>query len=76
MRDLLRRIDFTMDEAIGGVVVDGDVQVGEMLDVPQGYPVVHPYLRCMVVGWHPDGRNGEVRRNRVVGRRRHVGIRV
>ena len=39
-------------------------------------PVVHPYLRCWANGWHPDGRNGKVRRNRVVGRRRHVWIRV
>ena len=75
-RDLLGRIDFTMDQTIGRVVIDGDVQVGETLDVRQGYPVVHPYLRCLVVGQHPDSRNGEVRRNRVVGRRGHGQIRV
>ena len=67
-RDLLRRVNLPMHKAIGGVVVDGGVQVGKLLDVLQGYPVVHPYLRCLVVGWHPDGQNSEVRRNRVVGR--------
>ena len=50
-----------MDKAIGGVIVNGGVQVGESLDVLQGYPVIHPYLRCLAIGWHPDGRNGEVR---------------
>ena len=57
-----------MDEAIGGVVIDGDIQVGKTLDVQQGHPVVHPYLRYLVVGRHLDSWNGEVRRNRVVGR--------
>ena len=33
-----------MDKAIGGVVVDGGVQVGKSLDVLQRYSVVHPYL--------------------------------
>ena len=42
--DLLGRIDFTLDQMIGRVVVDGDVQVGKMLNVRQGHPVVHPYL--------------------------------
>ena len=65
-----------MDKVIGRVVIDGDVQVGKTLNVQQGYPVVHPYLRCLIVGGHPDGRNGEVKQNRVVGRRRHVGIRI
>ena len=65
-----------MDEAIGGIVVDGGVQVGKSLNVLHGYPVVHPYLQCLVIGWHPDRRNSEVRRNRVVGRRRHGQIRV
>ena len=65
-----------MHEAIGRVVVDGGVQVGESLDVLQGYPVVHPYLRCLAVGQHPDGWNGKVKRNRIVGRRRHGQIRV
>ena len=65
-----------MNKAIGGVIVNGGVQIGESLDVLQGYPVVHPYLRCLATGWHPDGRNGEVRRNRVVGRRSHGQIRV
>ena len=75
-RDLLRRVDLTMDEAIGRVILDGGVQVGKLLDVLHGYPVVHPYLRCLANGRHPDRRNGKVRRNRVVGRQRHVGIRV
>ena len=39
-----------MDEAIGRVVVDGDVQVGKSLDVLHGYPVVHPYLQCLMDG--------------------------
>ena len=65
-----------MDEAIGRVVVDGGVQVGKTLDVLHGHPVVHPYLRCLATGWHLDRRNGEVRRNRVVGRQRHGQIRV
>ena len=75
-RDLLRRIDLPVNEAIGRVVVNGGVQVGKSLDILQGYPVVRPYLRCLATRWHPDGRNGEVRRNRVVGRRRHGQIRV
>ena len=75
-RDLLRRVDLLMHEAIGRVVVDGGVQIGKSLDVLQGYPVVHPYLRCLAIGWHPDGQNSEVRRNRVVGRRIHGQIRV
>ena len=33
-----------MDKAIGGVIVDGGVQIGKSLDVLQGYTVVHPYL--------------------------------
>ena len=45
-----------MNEAIGRVVVDGGVQVGKLLDVLHGYPVVHPYLRCQANRW-----NGEVR---------------
>ena len=75
-RDLLRRVDLPVNEAIGRVVVDSGVQVGKLLDILQGYPVVHPYLRCLATGWHPDGQNGEVRRNRVVGRQRHGQIRV
>ena len=67
-RDLLRRVDLPMHKAISGVVVDGGVQVGKSLNVLQRYPVVHPYLRCLTIGRHPDGRNGEVRQNRVVGR--------
>ena len=43
-RDLLRRVNLLVHEAIGGVVVDGSVQVGKSLDVLQGYPVIHPYL--------------------------------
>ena len=61
VRDLLRRIDLPMYEAIGRVVVDSGVQVGKSLDVLQGYSVVHPCLRCLASGWHTDGRNGEVR---------------
>ena len=61
MRDLLWRVDFTMDEVIGGVILSGSIWVGKSLDVLHGYPVVHPYLRCLVNGWHPDGQNGEVR---------------
>ena len=76
MRDLLWRVDLTMDEAIGGVIFDDGVQVGKSLDVLHGYPVVHPYLQCLEDGWHPDGRNSEVRRNRVVGRQGHGQIRV
>ena len=67
-RDLLGRVDFAMDKVIGRVVINGDVQIGKMLNVQQGYPVVHPYLRCLVVRRHLDGWNGEVRRNRVVRR--------
>ena len=44
VRDLLRRIDLPMYKAIGGVIVDGGVQVGKSLDVLQGYLVIHPYL--------------------------------
>ena len=68
MRDLLQRVDFTMDEVISGVVFDGSVQVGKSLDVLHGYPIVHPYLQCLANGQHLDGWNSEVRRNRVVGR--------
>ena len=75
-RDLLRRVNLPMDKAIGGVIVDGGVQIGKLLDILQGYTVVHPYLRCLATGWHLDRRNGEVGRNRVVGRRRHGQIRV
>ena len=57
-----------MDKAIGRVVVDGGVQVGKLLDVLHGYPVVHPYLQCLANGRHPDGWNGKVRRNRVAVR--------
>ena len=57
-----------MDEAVGRVVVDGGIQVGKTLDILYGYPVVHPYLRCLAIGWHPDRRNSEVRQNRAVGR--------
>ena len=65
-----------MDEAIGRAVLNGGVQVGKSLDVLHGYPIVHPYLQCLVDRWHPDRQNSKVRRNRVVGRQRHVGIRV
>ena len=65
-----------MYEAIGRVVVDSGVQIGKLLDILQEYPVVHPYLRCLAIGWHPDGQNSEVRQNRVIGRRRHGQIRV
>ena len=65
-----------MDKAIGRVVVDGGVQVGKLHNVLHGYPVVHPYLRCLANRQHPDGRNGEVRRKRVVGRQGHGQIRV
>ena len=75
-RDLLRRIDLTMDETIGRVVGEDGVQVGKTFDVLHGYPVVRPYLRCLANGGHPDSRNGEVRRNRVVGRQGHSRIRV
>ena len=75
-RDLLGRVDLTMDEAIGGVIFDGSVQVGKSLDVLHGHPVVHPYLRCLADGQQLDGQNGKVRRNRVVGRRGHGQIRV
>ena len=44
MRDLLRRVDLPVNEAIGRVVVDGGVQVGKSLDILQGHPVVHSYL--------------------------------
>ena len=57
-----------MDETIGRVILNGGVQVGKSLDVLHGYPVVHPYLQCLANGWHMDGQNGEMRRNRVVGR--------
>ena len=43
-RDLLRRVDLPVNEVIGGVIVNGGVQVGKSLDILQGYPVVHPYL--------------------------------
>ena len=39
-----------MYEVIGGVVVDGGVQIGKLLDVLQGYPVIHPYLQGLVIG--------------------------
>ena len=65
-----------MNEAIGRVVVDSDVQIGKSLDVPHRYPVVHPYLQCLANRRHPDRRNSEVGQNRVVGRRRHGQIRV
>ena len=68
MRDLLRRIDLTMNKAIGGVIFDGGVQVGKSPNVPHGYLVVHPYLQCLANRWHLDRQNGEVRQNRVVGR--------
>ena len=60
-RDLLGRVDLTMEETVGGVILDGSIHVGKLLNVLHGYPVVHPYTRCLVVGWHPDGWNGEVR---------------
>ena len=53
-RDLLQRVDLMMDKVIGRVVLDGGVQVGKTLNVLQGYPVVHPYLQCLVKGWHPE----------------------
>ena len=61
MRDLLWRVDLTMDETIGGVILNGGVQVGKTLNILHGHLVVHPYLRCLVNGWHLDRRNGEVR---------------
>ena len=61
MRNLLRGIDLTMDKAVGGVIVNGGVQVGKLIDILYGHPVVHPYLRCLVNGQHLDGWNGEVR---------------
>ena len=67
MGDLLGRVDLTMDEMIGRVVVNGGVQVGKPFDVCHGHPIVDPNLRCLVVGWYLDGRNGEVGQNRVVG---------
>ena len=50
-----------MNEAIGRVIFDGGVQIGKTLDVLHGYPVVHPYLQCLVDRWDPDGQNGKVR---------------
>ena len=50
-----------MDKMISGVVGDGGVQVGKPLNVLHGHPIVHPYLRCLIVGGHLDGQNGEVR---------------
>ena len=44
MGDLLWRVNLMMDKAVGGVVIDGGVQVGKSLDVRHGHPVVHPYL--------------------------------
>ena len=76
MRDLLRRVDLTMDETIGRVVLDGGVQVGKLFDVHHGHPIVNPNLQSLVVGWRQDGRDSKVRQNRVVGRQGHVGIRV
>ena len=57
-----------MNETIGGVILDGGVQVGKPFDVSHGHPIVDPDPRCLVNGWHPNGRNGKVRRYRVVGR--------
>ena len=68
MRDLLRRVNFTMDEAIGRVVLDGGVQIGKPFDVCHGHPIVGPNLRRLAVGWHLEGWNGEVRQNGVIGR--------
>ena len=67
-RDLLRRVNLPMNKAIGGIIVDSGVQIGKSLDILQGYPVVHPYLRCLTTRQHPDRWSGKVRQNRVVGR--------
>ena len=50
-----------MDKAIGGVVINGGVQAGKPLNVSHSHPIVDPNLRCLVVGGHPDGWNGEMR---------------
>ena len=68
MRDLLRRVDLTMDEAIGRVVLNGDVQVGKPFNVHHGHPIVSPNLQCLVVGRHPNGWNSKARWNRGIGR--------
>ena len=44
MRDLLWRVDLTMDEMIGRVVGNGGVQVGKPLDIGHGHLVVDPDL--------------------------------
>ena len=41
-----------MDKAVGRVVINGGVQISKSLDVQQGHPVVHPNLRCLVIGQH------------------------
>ena len=50
-----------MDKVIGGVIGNGGVQVGKLLDVRHGHPIVNPDLRSLIVGRHPDGWNGKVR---------------
>ena len=42
MRNLLQRVDLTMDKTIGRVVLNGGVQVGKSLDVQHGDPIVDP----------------------------------
>ena len=59
--DLLQRVDLTMDETIGRVILDGGVHVGKLIDVGHGHPIVKSDPRCLAVGWHPGGRNGKVR---------------
>ena len=43
-RDLLWRVGLTMDKAIGRVIVDGGVQIGEPLVVQHSHPIVDPNL--------------------------------
>ena len=49
-----------MDKAIGGVIIDGGVQVGKPLNVQHSHPIVNPNLQCLIIGGHPDSQNGEV----------------
>ena len=50
-----------MDETIGRVVINGGVQVGKLLNVQHGNPIVDPNPQCLAVGGHLKGWNSEVR---------------
>ena len=60
-RDLLWRVGLMIDKVIGGVIGNGGVQIGKLLDVQHGHLIVDPNLQYLVVGRNPNGQNSEMR---------------